>query len=93
MFEDLSPELQEKARACKSVDELMALAEAEGFELPDDALDTLSGGEPICPEFETYVSSCYEFIQLDGGHLCNIVTELLSSNGEFSCQIYKDKRK
>ena len=43
-FEDLAPELQEKARACTSVDELVALAEEEGIELTDEQLEALSGG-------------------------------------------------
>ena len=43
-FEDLSPELQEKARACKSGEELVALAQAEGIELSDDQLEAVVGG-------------------------------------------------
>jgi len=40
----LSPELQEKARACKSTDELRALAEQEGVALPPEALAAIAGG-------------------------------------------------
>ena len=43
-FDDLSPELQEKAKACTSPEELMALAESEGFELSDDDLQAIDGG-------------------------------------------------
>ena len=44
-FEDLkNPELQEKLKACKSAEELAALAEAVGVELADDELDAVSGG-------------------------------------------------
>lgn len=43
-FKDLTPELQEKARACKSTEELIALAEQEGYELGDDELAAISGG-------------------------------------------------
>ena len=43
-FEDLSPELQAKARACKDIKELVALAEMEGHELSDDELSSISGG-------------------------------------------------
>ena len=35
-FEDLTPELQEKARACKSREELAEFARAVGVELSDD---------------------------------------------------------
>ena len=43
-FEDLAPELQAKARECKDVNELIALAQAEGYELSDDELTAISGG-------------------------------------------------
>ena len=43
-YEDLSPELQEKARVCTSVKELAELAEAEGIALSDEELESLSGG-------------------------------------------------
>ena len=43
-FEDLTPEQQEKARACKSPEELIELAKAEGVELSDGELDAISGG-------------------------------------------------
>ena len=43
-FEDLTPELQEKVRACKTADELVALASAEGVELTDEQLEGIAGG-------------------------------------------------
>lgn len=43
-FEDLTPELQEKARACKSREELAELAKAVGVELSDDELEAVAGG-------------------------------------------------
>ena len=43
-FEDLSPELQEKARACKSIEELSELAAAVGVRLTDDELEAIVGG-------------------------------------------------
>ena len=43
-FEDLTPEQKEKARACKSADELIALANSEGIELTDDQVEAISGG-------------------------------------------------
>lgn len=44
-FSDLTPEQQEKAKACKSADELVELAKAEGVELTDEVLDAISGGD------------------------------------------------
>ena len=43
-FEDLTLEQQEKARACASTDELLALAQAEGYELSEEELSAVSGG-------------------------------------------------
>ena len=43
-FEDLAPELKDKAMACKSREEFMVLLEAEGIELSNDQLDDIVGG-------------------------------------------------
>ena len=43
-IKDLSPELQEKARACKSTDELLKLADDNDIELTADTLESVSGG-------------------------------------------------
>ena len=41
---DLSPELKEKARACRNAQELAELAKEEGMEIPDEQLDAIAGG-------------------------------------------------
>ena len=43
-FENLTPEQIEKANACKSPDELIGLAKAEGVELTDEQIEQISGG-------------------------------------------------
>lgn len=43
-FNDLTPELKERARACKTTEELVALAHSEGIELSDEQLEAFSGG-------------------------------------------------
>ena len=43
-YEDLSPELKEKVRACKSPEEMLALAQEEGYDLSDEELEGVSGG-------------------------------------------------
>ena len=43
-YEDLTPEQQEKARACKTSDELRGLALENGIELSDEQIDKISGG-------------------------------------------------
>ena len=35
----------EKARACKSTDELVELAKSEGIELSDEQLNSIAGGD------------------------------------------------
>ena len=43
-FEDLSPELQDKVRACQTAEEILALAKQEGYELSEEALEAVAGG-------------------------------------------------
>ena len=43
-LKDLTPEQKEKARACKSADELIALADSEGVELSDEQIEAIAGG-------------------------------------------------
>ena len=54
-FEELSQEQQEKAKACKTPEELLELAKEEGYELSENDLKAISGGTswsciPDCPE-------------------------------------------
>jgi len=47
-FEDLTPEQMEKAKACKTPEDIMGLAKEEGFELSDEELEAVSGGDWDC---------------------------------------------
>ena len=51
-FDDISPEIKEKALACKSGEELSALAAEVGVELSDEELEGVSGGNwaTECPK-------------------------------------------
>ena len=55
-FEDLTPEQKERARKCKSADEVLELAKEEGYELSDDELEAVSGGDwdcwDVCTKFQ-----------------------------------------
>ena len=44
-IKDLDPELQERARACGSTEELLALAKEAKVPLPDEALAAIAGGD------------------------------------------------
>jgi hypothetical protein len=43
-FKGLSPELREKAKACQTPEELLALAKKEGYKLSDEEMEAVSGG-------------------------------------------------
>ena len=49
-IEDLSPEILQNAKACKTPEELFALAREEGIELTEEELDAISGGPLPFPE-------------------------------------------
>ena len=57
-FDDLTDEQKEKVCACKSNEELFALAKAEGVELSEQDLDAINAGMvsgwsiPGCPKFD-----------------------------------------
>ena len=46
IYDSLTDEQKEKTKACKTMDEMMALAGEWGIELPDDVLDAVAGGGP-----------------------------------------------
>ena len=46
-IKDLDLELQEKARACGSIEELLALAKDAKVPLPDEALTAIAGGNDV----------------------------------------------
>ena len=47
-FEDLTPEQMEKVKACKTPEDILALAKEEGYELSDEQLKAVSGGWGDC---------------------------------------------
>ncbi len=49
VFEKLTDEQKEKAKACKSADELMTLFSEWDIELPDDLSAIVSGGVQLIP--------------------------------------------
>ena len=57
-FDDLSTDMQEKARAAETMEELEELAKESGRELSDEELDSLSGGHygPTFSDCTSYVT-------------------------------------
>ena len=58
-FDDLNDEQKAQVMACKTADELVALAKAQGVELSDEQLDSIAGGDSFwcptatsCPNYE-----------------------------------------
>ena len=58
-IKELAPDQQEKASACDSVEELLALAKDAKVPVPDEALEAIAGGDddeadncmhPKCPQ-------------------------------------------
>ena len=92
-IKDLSPELQEKARACKTKDELMQLAAENGLEIPEDALEAVAGGctsEGCDHSFDEterigmlpYLGSNDKNIMYNGTVVNYLITEVCSKCGE-----------
>ena len=44
-LEELTPEQKQKALACKTPEDILALAKEEGYELNDAQLESLAGGD------------------------------------------------
>ncbi|MDO4532406.1 MAG: Nif11-like leader peptide family natural product precursor [Coriobacteriia bacterium] len=49
-FDNLTAELKEKARNCKTPEEILALAKEEGYELSDKEIEEISGSFPWCSD-------------------------------------------
>lgn len=43
-YDELSPELQEKVKNCKTPEDVLKLAAEEGYSLSDEELEAISGG-------------------------------------------------
>ncbi|MBO7674755.1 MAG: Nif11-like leader peptide family natural product precursor [Atopobiaceae bacterium] len=53
-IDNLDPELRDKAKDCKSREELYELAKNEGYEISAEELESISGGwgsDPNCSDY------------------------------------------
>ena len=62
-FENVSPDLKERARACTTPEELMSLAAESGIDLSEEELSSISGGTSW-----SCVTDCSSF---DCAQICN----------------------
>ena len=60
-FDDLSPEIKEKAAACKTTEDILALANEVGYELSEEELDAISGGKIWCWSYDCQ-KKCYTLL-------------------------------
>lgn len=71
-----------RLRACKSADELRALAEEQGIELSDAQLEAVSGGVPVvlsedykrCLVYTDPNPSCPEAVEPCDDYYCPVLT-------------------
>ena len=72
---NISDELMEKAKACQSVEELLELAKNEGYDLSDEELEAIAGGESwYCPQ--DGIITCPEACSV-GKKTINPITKLM----------------
>ena len=92
-YEDLTPELKEKARACTTPEEVRELAEENGCELTDEELNAVAGGI----DFNSCNGYCGEYtIYADNTVRCTMVTGSYDRQGhllmDFYCESFRDLR-
>ena len=75
IYDSLTDEQKEKAKKCKTTDELLKLAAEEGVELPEELLDAAAGGYL----FQEHGSKGIEIIRdSDGEYLGSVDTSKLA---------------
>ena len=96
---ELSPEMQEKARACKTMEELNTLLAENDVELSEDALQAVAGGcsasddyykkgDPVLQDRKAICPSCggqlYYWDMCHGEKGCTFITRMYCSNSACS---------
>ena len=100
---ELSPEMQEKARACKDMQELNALLAENDVELSEDALQAVAGGCSVSDEYpEGYIfpgacPDCHADLRyhdnVAGGVRAHCVATGILYNYNNYCQTWSKARK
>ena len=60
-FENVTPEQMEKAKNCKTTEELVELAKDEGVELTDAQIEAIAGGEEWYSLCDTNEGNCPKY--------------------------------
>ena len=63
-FDNLTPEVKAKLKGVETPEELLALAQEEGYELSDEELEGVTGGWGKCGSDEY---ECYDDLAINGG--------------------------
>lgn len=85
LWDSLTDEQREKAKACKTLDELTALAGKLGVELPDEMLDSVAGGVIVKYSDTDYVVYKNQFGQKIG------TKKLREFNNEKDARLYAEQ--
>ena len=62
-YGDLTPEQQAKVKACKTAEDVVALAEEEGYELSEAELEAVSGGMDWDCAIQSSADSCEKYLE------------------------------
>lgn len=54
IYDSLTDEQKEKAKNCKTMDELAVLAGKESVELPDEVLNAIAGAGTLCTDCDSH---------------------------------------
>ena len=73
-FADLTEDQKARVKACKTTDELVALAKEEGIEITDEQLEAVSGG--MWGDCDNHTCTCYDDCPDDGCHAVKICPDL-----------------
>ena len=73
-FKDLTPEQRAKVGACKTPQDILALAKQEGYELSDAELEVVSGGEwGGEPTIKVHCVYCESIVEVAADQMGNTV--------------------
>ena len=86
-YDELTDEQKAAARACKTPEELLALAKQEGYEISDEDLEAVAGGGWMTEELDGVSTTYKECSSLSCGEFgC---TKVICP--DFTCKTYENR--